>query len=126
VRDRLAARLFALPGVHERPSAVSVPGARALCLDRQDGRPEAFLVDGEFAHLHPPPDLSVHVALPPPDADAAVAAGWGEPHPAARRGLIPSGVVMLYAPRDNDELDVVARLVEAAWAHAAAVATPPR
>lgn len=124
VRDRLAARLFALPGVSERPSAVSVPGARALCLDRQDGPREAFLIGGEFAHLHPPPDLSLHVALPTSEADAAIAAGWGEPHPIARRGLLPSGVVMLYAPRDDDELDVIVRLVEAAWTNATAPDTP--
>ena len=29
-RDRLAADLFALPGVEERASLISVPGARAL------------------------------------------------------------------------------------------------
>jgi len=32
VVDELAARAFALPGVEERPSAISVPGARTLWL----------------------------------------------------------------------------------------------
>ena len=53
-RDRLAADLFALPGVEERASLISVPGARALCLPRAIDAPAgAFLIDTEFAHLHP-------------------------------------------------------------------------
>lgn len=115
VRDRLATRVFALAGVSERPSLISVPGARALVLDQPAGAPEAFMVGGEFAHLHPAPDLSLHVALPAALAQTAVEAGWGEVHPVARRGLIPPNVLMLYAPRDHDELEVVAGLVEAAW-----------
>lgn len=118
VGERLADRVFALPGVRERPSAISVPGARALWLDAPAGPADAFMVGGEFAHLHPSPDLSLHVALPPPLARTAVEAGWGEVHPVARRGLIPAHVVMLYAPRDDHELDVVAGLVEAAWRYA--------
>lgn len=123
VRERLAARVFALPGVRERPSAISVAGARALWLDAPAGPADAFMVGGEFAHLHPSPDLSLHVALPPPLARAAVETGWGEVHPVARRGLIPAHVVMLYAPRDDHELDVVSRLVEAAWRHASGEAS---
>ena len=36
----------------------------------------------------------------------------------ARRGLIPANAVMLYAPRDDGELDVVAGLVEASYTFA--------
>ncbi|MPZ74750.1 MAG: phospholipase [Nitriliruptorales bacterium] len=119
VRERLAARVFALPGVQERPSMISVPGARALCLDQPKGPRDAFLVAGEFAHLHPPPDLSLHVVLPPRLVEATIDAGWAEIHPAARRGMIPPNVVMLYAPRDDDDLRVIESLVEASWAYAA-------
>jgi hypothetical protein len=55
--EELARRAFALPGVVEQPSGISVPGARALVL--ADGEPtgpsEAFLIGREFAHLHPSP-----------------------------------------------------------------------
>ena len=51
--------------------------------------------------------------LPLDLAEAAVAAGWAEPHPVALRGLIPRTAVMLYAPRDDAELEVVVRLVRA-------------
>lgn len=80
--------------------------------------PEAFMVGAEFAHLHPSPDFSLHVALPPELATAAVEAGWGETHPMAERGVVPPSVLMVYAPRDDEELDTVARLVEGAWKHA--------
>ena len=128
---RLAARVFALPGVRERESVISVPGARALWLDdsQPSGPPEAFLVEREFAHLHPGADHSLHAMLPPDLAEEAVTAGWAEQHPVARRGLIPANAVMLYAPRDDEELDVVAGLVEASYSFASTSqkrATPDR
>lgn len=119
-RRALEAALADLPGVHRGPSRISVPGAVALLLDPAvaAGPPEAFMISGEFAHLHPDPDHSLHVALPPQLAEQAVQAGWAEQHPVARRGLIPPGSVMLYAPRDDTEVDVVAGLVRASWSWA--------
>jgi hypothetical protein len=116
----LARRVFALPGVVEAPSRISVPGARALTLAGAEptGPPEAFLIDREFAHLHPAPDHSLHAMLPPEMAAAAIEAGWAEPHPVARMGLIPPTAVMLYAPRDTAELAVVETLVRASHAFA--------
>jgi hypothetical protein len=118
--EELARRVFALPGVIEQPSRISVPGARALVLAPEEatGPPEAFLIDREFAHLHPAPDHSLHAMLPPETVTEAVAAGWAEPHPVALRGLIPATAVMLYAPRDEPELDVIEALVGASHAFA--------
>lgn len=118
--DALADALFALPRVREQPSAISVPGARALWLESADARGprEAFLIGREFAHLHPLPDGSLHVALPPIIASKAIARGWAEIHPVARTGLIPENVVMVYAPRDAAELGVVLALVRSALAFA--------
>lgn len=118
--DELARRIFALPGVVERPSGISVPGARALTLaeGEPEGPPEAFLIGREFAHLHPAPDRSLHAMLPPDVASEAVEAGWAEPHPVARMGLIPPTAVMIYAPRDEAELQVVEQLVRASHAFA--------
>ena len=118
--DELARRVFALAGVVEEPSGISVPGARALVLAPGEpaGPPEAFLIGREFAHVHPDPDNSLHAMLPIATAEEAVAAGWAEPHPVALRGLIPRTAVMLYAPRDEAELDVIERLVRASHAFA--------
>lgn len=118
-RHLLAADLFALPGVEERDSLISVPGARALCLPRAvDAPADAFLIDTEFAHLHPGEDQSLHVMLPPQLVTHAIEAGWAEQHPVARRGEIPPNAVMLYAPRDDHERSVVTQLVHAAHAYA--------
>lgn len=118
--DELAGRVFALPDVEERPSMISVPGARALWLsDGVDGGPpEAFIVGREFAHIHPLPDGSLHAALPPEVAEEAVRKGWAEQHPVARMGYIPQNVVMIYAPRDEEEVGVVAGLVARSYRYA--------
>jgi hypothetical protein len=113
IPQHLAARAFALPNVEERPSAISVPGARAVWL--REGVPagprEAFLIGREFAHLHPAPDHSLHLTLPPAWAEHVLAQGWGELHPVARMGLIPATTVMVYAPRDAEELEIVTRIL---------------
>ncbi len=117
VVEELAMRVFALPDVEERPSAISVPGARALWL-REDvpaGPPEAFVIEREFAHIHPMPDGSLHAALPPEVAQEAVEKGWAEQHPVAR---MPQNVVMIYAPRNAEEIEVVAGLVVEAYRYA--------
>jgi hypothetical protein len=118
--EELARRVFALPGVVERPSRISVPGARALILAEGEpaGPPEAFMIEREFAHLHPAPDYSLHAMLPPDIVAAAVDAGWAEIHPVARMGLIPPTAVMLYAPRDESELGVIEQLIGASHAFA--------
>src|SRR3954466_2323827 len=118
--EELAQRLFALPGVLEEPSRISVPGARALVLAPAEpaGPPEAFLIEREFAHLHPAPDHSLHAMLPEELAREAIEAGWAEPHPVALRGLIPPTAVMLYAPRDGSELGVIESLIRASHAFA--------
>ena len=121
--DELARRVFALPGVEERPSAISVPGARALWLreDLPTGPQEAFMIRREFAHIHPVPDASLHAALPPEVAQEAISKGWAEQHPVARMGYIPQNVVMIYAPSDWQEIEVVAELVVEAYPYASGV-----
>ena len=120
VVEELARRVFALPDAEERPSAISVPGARALWLREGGpaGPPEAFMVGREFAHIHPMPDGSLHAALPPEVAREAIRKGWAEQHPVARTGRIPPNVVMIYAPRDAEEAGVVAGLVAEAYRYA--------
>ena len=93
----LAENLFALPGVREKPSAISVPGARALWLEPGDARGprEAFLIGREFAHVHPLPDGSLHVALPPSVAQDAIAQGWAVVHPVALLAMGEAGVALI-------------------------------
>jgi hypothetical protein len=116
VRHRLRASLAGLRGVSWQPSRISVPGAEAMVLDSSaTGPAEAFMIGREFAHLHPSPDHSLHLMVPEPMAEELIAAGWAELHPVARRGLLPRTAVMIYAPRDEEEQAVVARIVQASY-----------
>lgn len=114
VHAELFRRSYALPDVVNRPSVISVPGARALWLQEQLplARPDAIVAGREFAHIHP--DGSLHATLPPERAQQAIEAGWAEPHPIAD-ALGKDGLVMLYTPRTIEELDVIVGLIVDAY-----------
>jgi hypothetical protein len=117
LQERVFALASSLPGVVVGPSAVSVPGARAFHVpESPQASPEAFMVGREFAHLHPPSDGSLHMALPPDIVDRVIENGWAERHPLAGRYGLPGNIVMVYGPRDADELVVVEGLVRASHA----------
>lgn len=115
--EALATALFALPDAVERPSRISVPGARALVLAPavEKGPQDAFMTGREFCHLHPPADGSLHMCLPPETAALARDRGWAEPHPVAGSGGIPATTVMVYGPRSEAEVEVVTSLVRASY-----------
>jgi Family of unknown function (DUF5519) len=85
------------------------------------GPQEACMIGREFAHIHSILDDSVHAALPTEVAQEAISKGWAEQHPVARMGYIPQNVVMIYAPRDAQEIEVVAGLVDEAYRYASGV-----
>lgn len=111
VIDSLARRVFALPGVSRGPSGVSVPGATAAILDDVVPTVGEFLIGREFAHIHPGPDHSMHVALPPGLAERVIELGWAERHMLAGTPGVPIGTVMIYAPRDPAEVDTVVAII---------------
>lgn len=120
LQHELWRRMAALAGVTTGRSGISAPDTRALHLEpeRAAGPATAFFVGTEFAHLHGEPDGSLHVALPETDAAEAIEKGWAEPHPLARDGLLPRTLVMLYGPRDGEELETVWSLVRTSHAFA--------
>jgi hypothetical protein len=109
-----------LPGVRLGDSRRAPAGTTGFHLDEGRGPARAFMLDREFAHVHPGPDHSLHLTLPPEIRDAAIAAGWAKPHPMAGQPTVSADLVMVYAPRDADELAVAVELVSAAWRYAAA------
>lgn len=114
LQDKLLSRISTLAGVSTRQSAISVPGATGLMLGpAPSATPDGFLVPsvGEFAHQHPAHDGSLHVALPPVLAAEAVAKGWAVAHPLAGVRLA-RGMVLVYGPRDDSELEAVAAIVQ--------------
>lgn len=113
VQEQLFARIMALPGVTVRQSAISVPGARGFMLGSPRlGPDDAFIVPavGEFAHLHPRDDGSLHLALPPALVADVIGKGWGVAHPLAGVRLTP-GMLMLFGPRDVTEVETVVGVV---------------
>jgi Family of unknown function (DUF5519) len=78
-----------------------------------------FLLDHEFAHVHLEDDGSLHLILPEPLRTEAVESGWAEPHPMAGLPTVSLDTVMVYAPRDADEVVTIAGLVRSSWANAA-------
>jgi hypothetical protein len=117
---QLIARLAKLDHVTLGRSLRAPPGsvglylaAEACCADTR-----AFLLDDEFAHVHLDDDCSLHAILPEPLRSAAIDAGWAEPHPLAGQPTVSPDTVMLYAPRDTAEIDMLAALVRASWRNA--------
>lgn len=115
--DQMREWAFALPDVDEAHSLVSVPGARAMVMhDAAQCNHEAFMAGREIAHIHPKPDNgSMHVQLPHEDAIEVVAKGWGEHHTLVGLGRRPIGLVMVYSPRDADELAIIKSILGRSW-----------
>ncbi|KAK3296429.1 uncharacterized protein B0H64DRAFT_432971, partial [Chaetomium fimeti] len=120
------------------------PENEALCWDI--GRRPAGAIHqreewgGEIAHVHGV-DGSVHVVLHPEDIAVVIEAGWGERHPLCandkrwfrllfhgfmeQRLPVPEGLVLVYAPRDEGELQVLDAILEAAVWYATRGELPP-
>lgn len=120
--DAILAEALTWPAVLGGPSEISVAGSRALTLEPSlaGGPAEAFMVGREFCHVHAQGDFSLHAALPVPLAAAAERAGWAEPHFLVHAGKAPPTVVMLYAPRDDQERELILALVRASYEFAVA------
>jgi len=111
---------FLLPSVQNEQSGISVPGSRALVMHQEvDCNHDAFMVGREFAHIHPHPDSgSMHLKLPPEHASEVINKGWGESHYLVKQGHYPFGLVMVFSPRDESELEVVKLIVQRSYEYA--------
>ena len=118
--EQLVDQCLRLPYVRPKQSRMASPQSQALSLpDRYAAGPrEAFIDDHEFCHLHPPPEGSIHLTLPLEIRELAMDMGWAEQHPAARMGVMPNALVMVYAPRNVKELAIVLGLVRSSYGFA--------
>jgi|SRR5690625_1816571 len=116
LQDRLRDHALSLPGVRRGSSRVSVPGAVAFYLD-EPTNPSTMpnLFGGEWGHIHPHSDGSLHLNVPTELAEQLIQDGWAEYHCLVAPGHIPPLVVMLYGPRDDAEFAVCASVVEEAY-----------
>ena len=118
--EKLSDWAFKLSHIQRQPSAISVPGAVAMCMADNhtcDGC-NAFMVGTEFAHFHPDPDYSLHLGLRKKDAELIILNGWGEWHPLIERGILPPNIIMMYAPRNQEELEVAKLILGRSYAFA--------
>ncbi|MEM6803905.1 MAG: hypothetical protein AAF696_21040 [Bacteroidota bacterium] len=99
---------FTLSNIEKKPSAISVPGSVAMWMEEEHSckRCNAFMIGHEFAHFHPHPDHSMHLGIPQKDAEIIIEKGWGEFHPMIKRNILPPNIIMMYAPRSQEELEV--------------------
>ncbi|KAJ7096821.1 hypothetical protein C8R44DRAFT_812325 [Mycena epipterygia] len=69
----------------------------------------------EIAHMHDYHDYTLHLVLAPQDGKEVVSKGWGQRHPLAGPGVPgpPTEWTFIYAPRDEDEVQVVETIIEA-------------
>lgn len=117
VNDELFRLAYSLPGVENRPTIVSLPGARGMWLgdDIPLAHPEAIVSGREFAHIHP--DGSLHAPLPYERALEVAEKGWGERHPWADERDGWDGLVMLFTPQSMTELEIIFQLIVESYNH---------
>ena len=117
VNEELFRLAFSLPGVEERETIVSLPGASGMWLsdDVPVVQPKAIVAGREFAHIHP--DGSLHAPLPFERALEVAEKGWGERHPWADQRDGWEGFVMLYTPVTMEELDITFQLIVESYNH---------
>ena len=106
-----------VPFIRKHPTLISVPSSQALWLDESKAAAKnAFMPPShsrEFAHLHA--DGSWHLVVAENTVEEIIMAGWGERHPWYDKGVLE---VMIYAPRNDDELSIIKQLVITSIEHA--------
>jgi hypothetical protein len=109
----LVAKAFAIEGIRQGHSTVSMADSMAallLDLPQQHG-PWSLAIEGfvEPFHIHGVSDTSIHAVLPGDLAVEVLTKGWGEAHTFAEFDT----QVMIYAPRNSEELLAVVELLMA-------------
>ncbi|SJK99819.1 uncharacterized protein ARMOST_03130 [Armillaria ostoyae] len=77
------------------------------------GKKNSTLVEYRISHT---PDHLLHVVLAPQDCKQVIEKGWCERHPfsSARRVIsLPKEYLMIYGPRDDEELAIIGRILKA-------------
>ncbi|WP_390925008.1 hypothetical protein [Paenibacillus xylanexedens] len=83
-----------------------------------EGHPVSKITCGEIAHIHPD-DSSMHMVFSPTDSSEVIRKGWGERHSLSGSPILglPDTYLLIYAPRNAAEVDIVRRLVDGAVQH---------
>lgn len=130
-RERLIARFEALGKAAQEKGLVEIKASvlelrhSALFVSpKRDWHPVAQQMRGEITHVHAGVDGSVHVTLHPDDCKKIIEKGWGQRHGFSGVGVLkrivgfslPVTYVLVYAPRNEAEIEVVLTIVKASIA----------
>jgi hypothetical protein len=124
--DQLVRDVLSWPHVEALPDSNNPPTAIPIRFEENaatlDSAP--FISAREFARvlLGAP---TIYLALPLVCAHWAIVRGWAEPHYMGSFGLLPAGTVVVYAPKDREELSVCYALFHAAYHSAFAMNSRP-
>lgn len=116
VYAKLITQTYEIEGIVGGESQSSLPGAQSIAVAAGQPFNQNAMINGrEFAHIHASPGRgSLHLVLLGPDAAEVVDKGWGVYHPFHLNGRIP-GMVMVFAPRDDQDLKAVVDTIEASF-----------
>ncbi|OAL53660.1 hypothetical protein IQ07DRAFT_502241 [Pyrenochaeta sp. DS3sAY3a] len=99
--------------IESRPSKTEGGTGPAIYVkpDVKTINPNAHKIFYEVAHVHPA-ENSLHVYVSPKDARLVMQKGWGQRFPVT--WLAPPSWIMVYAPRNEEEVEIVKEIVRAA------------
>jgi hypothetical protein len=126
--NQLVDQVLTWPHIESIPTPVNPPDTIRIRLAEMAAtdKPSAFLTAREFGRvlLGTP---TIYLALPLVCAHWAIVRGWAEPHYLASFDLMPAGAVVVYTPRDEQELGVCYSLFSESYRFACSfVSLPPR
>jgi hypothetical protein len=114
--EKLVADVLSWPYIEPTPSLGDSRKTIAIRLEEMAATSDssAFIGAREFARvlLAAP---TIYLALPLVAAHWAIVRGWAEPHYLRSFGLMPAGAVLVYTPKDPEELAVCYSLFAAAY-----------
>jgi hypothetical protein len=104
---QLVGQVLTWPYIESNAPSVSPPNTVRMKLVEMvaTDEPSAFLTAREFGRVLLGA-RTIYLALPLVCAHWAIVRGWAEPHYLASFDLMPAGAVVVYAPRDEQELGV--------------------
>lgn len=93
---------------------VPAMGMKGFARMGTDDQPEVLKrTRGEMCHIHPP-DGSTHLVMSLADQRRVIELGWGRRHRLSGSKILPWNYTFIYAPRDEQEMEVWKTIVTAA------------
>ncbi|MCJ1353803.1 MAG: hypothetical protein MMC33_003790 [Icmadophila ericetorum] len=105
------------PSLHLTPHATTLFLRASNAQGSKRDRSKPPMSPNEIFHVHNT-EGSSHVILSAKDASLVIERGWGERHALAGRALVPKTYLMVWAPRDEVEVEVLRMIVVAAARYA--------